>query len=134
MARSRVYIRQMLEDYQAMDSKELSATQKDEIVALEMVNEMLARGFSFLPPDLYKSDASEFLIEDNGLRVPFSSLGGFGEEAALSIVEARQDRFLSVEDIKRRTKVTSSGIELLKEAGAMRELSDTNQVDFFSMF
>ena len=40
----------------------------------------------------------------------------------------------SVEDIKRRTKVTSSGIELLKEAGAMRELSDTNQVDFFSMF
>lgn len=134
MARPQLYIRQMLEDYQAMDSKELSATQKDEIVALEMVNEMLARGFSFLPPDLYKSESAEFLIEDNNLRVPFSSLGGFGEEAAISIVEARQDRFLSIEDLKRRSKITSNGIEMLKEAGAMRELSNTNQVDFFSMF
>ena len=134
MTRPQVYIRQMLEDYQAMDSKELSATQKDEIVALEMVNEMLARGFSFLQPDLYKSDASVFLIEDNSLRVPFSSLGGFGEEAALSITEARKEKFLSIEDLKKRTKVTSSGIELLKEAGAIQELSDTNQVDFFSMF
>lgn len=134
MTRPRIYIRQMLEDYQAVDSKELSATQKDEIVALEMVNEMLARGFSFLSPDLYKSEAEEFLIEDNGLRVPFSSMGGFGEEAARSIIDARREPFLSVEDLKKRTKVTSSGIEMLKEAGAMRDLSDTNQVDFFSMF
>ena len=134
MTRPQVYIRQMLEDYQAMDSKALSATQKDEIVALEMVNEMLARGFSFLAPDLYKSDASEFLVEGHDLRVPFSSLGGFGEEAAQSIKQTRHNRFLSVEDLKKRTKVTSSGIELLREAGAIQDLSDTNQVDFFSMF
>lgn len=134
MIRPRAYIRQMLEEYQAADSKELSATQKDEIVALEMVNEMLARGFTFLGPDLYRSAAADFLIEGDSLRVPFASLGGFGEEAALSIVEARADRFLSIEDLKKRTKITSSGIEMLREAGAMKDLSDTNQVDFFSMF
>ncbi len=134
MTRPRPYIRQMLEEYQATDSKELSATQKDEIVALEMVNEMLARGFTFLGPDLYRSAAAEFLIEGNSLRVPFASLGGFGEEAAQSIVEARHERFLSIEDLRKRTRITSSGIDMLREAGAMKDLSDTNQVDFFSMF
>lgn len=126
------YIRVMLDELNAVEQKELSGTQKDEIVALELVLEMSARGYKFLPPDLYKSDAAEFLIEEGALRVPFAALNGFGLTAAQSILEARGEPFVSIEDMKRRTKVSSSGIELLREAGALQGLSDTNQVDFFS--
>ncbi|NLD33967.1 MAG: PolC-type DNA polymerase III [Clostridiales bacterium] len=133
MTRPLAHIRTMLSDLNAMDTKDLSGTQKDEIVALEVVLEMLSRGFAFLPPDLYLSDASEFLIEGNGLRVPLASLSGFGKAAAQSIVEARSDPFVSIEDLRKRTSINTSGIDMLREAGALRDLSDTNQVDFFSL-
>lgn len=127
------YIRVMLEDLKAMDQREMTGTQKDEAVALELVLEMLARGYRFLPPDLYKSDASEFLIEDGALRVPFTALNGFGFTAAQSILETREEPYVSIEDLKKRTRVSITGIELLREAGALKGLSDSNQVDFFSM-
>lgn len=133
MTRPLTHIRAMLSDLNAMDTKDLSGTQKDEIVALEVVLEMLSRGFSFLPPDLYLSDASEFLIEGNGLRVPLDSLNGFGKAAAQSIVEARSEPFVSIEDLRKRTSINTSGIDMLREAGALKNLSDTNQVDFFSL-
>ena len=133
MLNTQTHIRAMLGGLSAIDSRELTGTQKDEITALEIMLEMLARGYRFLPPDLYKSDVSEFLIEDGALRVPFTSLNGFGQAAAQSIVEMRDEPFVSIEDLKRRTRVSSSGIELLREAGALRGLPDSNQVDFFAM-
>ncbi|MHC1786235.1 MAG: PolC-type DNA polymerase III [Christensenellales bacterium] len=132
MLKPREYVRAMLRELNAMDQREQTGAQRDEVVALEVVLEMLARGFRFLPPDLYRSDAREFLMENGALRVPFASLTGFGETAAQSIVEARMEPFVSIEDLKRRSKVTASGIDLLREAGALQGLSDSNQVDFFS--
>ncbi len=132
MLKPKEYIRSRLQELRDTDPKDLSGAQKDEIVALELVLEMLARGYSFLQPDLYKSAVSEFLIEGEALRVPFTSLSGFGESAAQSIVEVREEAFYSIEDLKRRTKVTTSGIDMLRDAGALQGLSDSNQVDFFS--
>ncbi len=133
MIRPLDYISIFLRDLQAIDARDLTGVQEDEIVALEVVMEMMLRGYHFLQPDLYKSDATEFLIEGDALRVPFVSLNGFGLTAAQSIVAARGDRFVSIEDLKQRTKVTAGGIELLRDAGALSELSDTNQVSFFGM-
>ncbi len=83
--------------------------------------------------DLYKSDATQFLIEDEALRCPFTSLSGFGEGAALGIMETREGGYISIEDLKNKAKLSSSTIELLRECGALNGLNDTNQVDFFSL-
>lgn len=133
MTRPAPYLKAMLEDLEALDQREISGQQKNQIVALEVVLEMLARGFSFLPPDLYLSDAERFLMEGNALRVPFSSMVGFGLGAARSIIEARGERFVSIQDLKDRARLSSSCIDLLRESGALKGLSDTNQVDFFSL-
>ena len=70
-------------------------------------------GFTFLPVDLYRSQVKEFTMEGNALRCPFTSLKGFGEQAAISIVEERKQPFLSTEDLKKRTRITNTGIEML---------------------
>jgi DNA polymerase-3 subunit alpha (Gram-positive type) len=125
------YVRKLLEDLQESDIKEQTGSDKDEIVALEVVLEMLARGFTFLPVDLYRSQVKEFTKEGNALRCPFTSLKGFGEQAAISIVEERKQPFLSTEDLKKRTRITNTGIEMLRKCGTMEDLSDTNQLSFF---
>lgn len=125
------YLRRMLDDLKNKDPKELSGKEKDEIVALEVVIEMNARGFRFLPVDLYKSEVSSFVMEDGALRCPFNALSGFGEQAAQTIVEERARPFLSIEDLKKRTKVTAAGVEMLKACGAIRDISETDQITFF---
>ena len=133
MLRPGTYVKTMLKDLKAIDNKDISGAQKDEIVALEVVLEFLARGYSFLPPDLYKSGVRDFTIEGQALRVPFTSLVGFGEAAAQSIIDVRSDPFTSIEDLKKRTRINSSGIDMLRDTGTLKGLSDTNQVDFFSL-
>ena len=117
-----------------LDSMEkTTAKDKDSQNALEMVLEFLMRGFKFLPADLYKSDVKDFVMEDGCLRVPFTAIGGLGEAAAQGIVDARSDPFLSVEDLKNRGKVSSAVVELLRSAGALDGLKDTNQVSMMEM-
>ena len=110
-----------------------TAKDKDAVTALEMVLEFVMRGFKFLPADLYKSDVKDFVIEGDCLRVPFTAIGGLGEAAAQGIVEARNQPFLSIEDLKNRGKVSSAVIELLRDAGALDGLRDTNQVSMLEM-
>ena len=70
---------------------------------------MLKRGFHFLPVDIHKSDARDFKIEGNGLRMPFMTIDGLGQQAAFGIIEARNEReFTSKEDVKERTKINKT--------------------------
>jgi DNA polymerase-3 subunit alpha (Gram-positive type) len=126
-------VRQKLKEMYALDQeKKTTAKDKDAITALEMVLEMMARGYYFLPADLYKSDAVRFLPEgEKDLRVPFSSLGGLGVSAAQGLVEARSIPFVSVEDLKTRARVSSAVIELLRGQGCLNSLSETSQLSLF---
>ena len=109
-----------------------SAKDKDTATCLELILEMNMRGIRFLPVDLYRSEVSRFLIEDGNIRCPFTSLSGLGENAAIPIVEARrQGEFLSVEDLRRRAKLGSGAIEMLRVHGALENLSETSQVSMF---
>ncbi len=118
--------------YELDAQKMLSAKEKDGITAMEMVREMLSRGFGFLPADLYKSDARRFLPEgDRQLRVPLISLGGLGEAAAEGIAAARQTPFLSVEDLKDRARLSSAVVELLRVHGSLEGLAESSQVSLF---
>ena len=133
MNRPLEYIRQDLQALYDTPQRERTDKNENEITVLELVREMNLRGIHFLPVDLYKSDAINFLIEDGGLRCPFTSLPGFGESAAQGILETRGEPYVSIEDLKEKAKISSTGIELLRECGALNGLNDTNQVDFFSM-
>ena len=133
MARQAVFLRRELEALYRIGQKDLTDKNEKEIVVMELAHEMGLRGFSFLPVDLYKSDATRFLMEGDALRCPFTSLSGFGESAAQGIIDARSERFISVEDIRSRAKVSSTAIDLLRECGALNGLNDTNQVSFFTL-
>ena len=82
--------------------------------------------------NINKSDAKIFKPEDGGIRLPFLSLPGLGESAALNIVEAREkEPFFSVEDMQIRAKVSQSLTELLRKSGALDGVSETAQITFF---
>ena len=112
--------------------KEATKAELDMYDDLEIVLEMYERGFSFLPVDLYASDATKFKIEDNKLRPPLNSIPGFGTVAAQGIMSARKDgKFMSIDDLKIRAKIGNSGADLLKEFGCLKGMSQSNQMSLF---
>ena len=107
-------------------------TEQDMYETLEIVNEMYERGLKFLPIDLYDSAASKFKMEDEGIRPPLNSIPGFGTVVAESVERARKDgEFMSINDLKIRAKVGASAIEMLKKAGCLEGMSESNQMSLF---
>ena len=112
--------------------QEATAKDKSKQTVLEIVVEFYARGFKFVPIDLYKSDAKNFQITSEGLLPPFSSLQGLGVNAAQSIVEGRKDgEFKTLEELKERTSLGRSLIDMLKENGVLDGIPETNQLTLF---
>ncbi|MBV7271578.1 DNA polymerase III subunit alpha [Clostridiaceae bacterium UIB06] len=105
---------------------------KDMYDDLEIVLEMYERGFKFLPIDLYKSHATRFLVEEDGLRPPVNSISGMGNVAAEGIFNAAQEEtFSSIEDVKKRAKIGNSTIDLLKKFNCLKGLPESDQMCFF---
>ena len=99
---------------------------------LEIVLEMYERGIKFLPMDLYKSHATKFISEEEGIRPPLNSIPGLGTVAAQGIEEAKKDGpFMSISDLQIRAKVGKSVIELLKNAGCLDGMPESNQMSLF---
>ncbi|MBE6724744.1 MAG: PolC-type DNA polymerase III [Ruminococcaceae bacterium] len=112
--------------------KEKSATEAALEDALMLVNECFERGYDFLPVDINKSHATKFLPENGKIRLPFTSLPGLGGAAAESIMNAmRSGTILSVEDLRVKAKVSKSILELLDKTGALRGMSQSNQLSMF---
>ncbi len=112
--------------------KDASALDQAQLTILEVALEMFERGIDFLPPDLYKSDATNCVIEPEGIRLPFTAISGTGEAAARGIVEARrQGPFLSIEDLKNRSGISSAVIAKLEEHGCLEGLQKSNQLSLF---
>ena len=114
-------------------NREASAKEEGEFGMLQIINEMLARGISLLPVDLYRSEAKKFVVEDGKIRLPFSSLGGVGESAAISLREARDSsgEYISIDDLQARSKVSSAVIDTLREAGSLSGLPESSQTTLF---
>ncbi len=117
-----------------IEAKGFQATTKEKamISILEMAVEMTARGFSFKPIDLYRSDATKFLVDGNSLIPPFSAVQGIGDNAARNIAASRDGvEYLSIEDFQMRSKATKTIVELLNQMGCFRGLPETNQLSLF---
>ena len=110
----------------------LDVKKKAEMAICEIIVEMYARGFQFLPIDIYKSGGTKFIIEDGKIRIPLIGLSGLGGAVIDNILKERElDKFLSYEDLKRRTKVSQTIVEKLKSINAVDSLSETNQISLF---
>ncbi len=112
------------------------ATAKEEnmYVAMQVVNEMMARGVEFLPIDLYKSHATIYKLEDGKIRLPFMSMAGTGESAALALMKARDDgegEYMSRDDLQQRAGISKSVMETLDSCGALEGLPQSTQMSFF---
>ena len=114
---------------------EKTALEKGQFTSYQIMNEMLARGFSFLPVDIEKSHYSLYKIEDGKLRLPFSALDGVGENAAKSLYNAVHDEsqgeLISVDDLQMRSGVSKTVIETLTACGALKDLPESNQISLF---
>ncbi|MBO6163147.1 MAG: PolC-type DNA polymerase III [Eubacterium sp.] len=110
---------------------ELSATDQDMIRDMRIVQEMYARGYDFMPIDLYRADDKYFQIIDGKLMPSFSSIEGMGDNAAASLKEAAKDGiFLSKEELKSRAKLSGTTIEKMAELGLLGDMPDTGQLKF----
>ncbi|WP_276352464.1 PolC-type DNA polymerase III [Cohnella caldifontis] len=109
-----------------------STKEKNMISILEMGLEMTARGFKVKPLDLYRSDATRFIVDGDSLIPPFSAVAGIGENAARNIAASREDGdFLSIEDFQQRSKASKTIVELLNGMGCFRGLPESNQLMLF---
>ena len=105
-----------------------TAVEKGNATVIEVAAEMYLRGLSFLPIDLEKSDASQFLMVDGKLLPPFNCIPALGDAVAKEIVLARQDHpFTSKEDLKKRGKVSQSIIDTLDSMGVLKGLPEEEQ-------
>lgn len=111
---------------------EASNVEKDLFTTLEIVNEMLERGFTFGQLDLYKSDAVDFIIEGNTLIPPFVALEGLGESVARQLVAARQEgEFLSKTELRKRGGLSTTLVEKMDEMGILQGMPEDNQLSLF---
>ena len=110
----------------------LSNKEQDVLKDMKIVQEMYARGYEFLPLDIYKAKATKFQIIDGKLMPPLSSIEGMGEKAAEAVEEAAKDGpYLSLDDFRQRTKVSKTVIEFMSDLGLFGNLPQSNQLSLF---
>jgi len=120
-------IRNKLNELQAQYN--LKAKDESLLVTLGVALEMTKRGFNFLPVDIHTSQATTFVMEDKGLRMPFNSIDGLGEQVAIDIVAKREQKaFTSKDDVKNRTKINKTVFEKMESYGAFKDLNSENHV------
>ncbi len=127
--------REKLEHYIAdykKRSDELSKKEQDTLRDMRVVQEMYARGFEFVPMDIYRAKARDFQIIDGKLMPSLASIDGMGEKAAEAVVDAVKDGpFLSQEDFRNRTKVSQTICSLMVDLGILGDLPESNQLSLF---
>jgi DNA polymerase-3 subunit alpha (Gram-positive type) len=120
-----------MHDYEKrMDT--LSKKEQDTYKDMKSVLEMYARGFEFMPIDIYRAQAVRFQVIDGKLMPSLSSISGLGDKAAAGIVDAVKDGpFLSKDDFMTRTKVSKTITDLLSDLKILDGLPETNQLSLF---
>ena len=120
----------------ALKSRKDSLSNKEQDIVKDgrIVQEMYARGFTFMPIDIYRAEPHRFQIIDGKLMPSLNSIEGLGDNAAIAIAEAAKDGpFLSKDDFRQRTKAPKTVIELMSDLGLFGDLPDSNQLSLFDL-
>ena len=124
--------RKMQEIAEKRKNNEASNVEIDLYTTLEIVNEMWERGFKFGKLDLYRSDATEFIIDGDTLIPPFVAMDGLGENVAKQLVRARKEgEFLSKTELRKRGGLSSTLVEKMDEMGILGNMPEDNQLSLF---
>ncbi|MBQ9123074.1 MAG: PolC-type DNA polymerase III [Lachnospiraceae bacterium] len=143
MCQGKAHLESIMKEYkrrmEATANKEASAvplSNKEELAYGDMrvVQEMYARGFDFMPIDIFRAHAKNFQIIDGKLMPSLNSIDGLGEKAAEAIVEAaKKGEFLSKDDFRERTKVSKTVVELMDRLGLLGDMPESNQISLFDL-
>lgn len=125
-----------------LENKGFDRSNKDDgiLESIHIALEASARGIKFGEISLEKSQAKKFIIDPddpNTLVPPFSTIDGLGDTVAESIVSEREKlrqegkKFLSIEDLQQRAKISGTLIEKLKEMHILDNLQNSNQCSLF---
>ncbi len=113
-------------------SDQLSKKEQDTMKDMHIVQEMYARGFEFWPLDIYRAHASRFQILDGKLMPSLSTIEGMGDKAAEQLCASAKDGpFLSRDDLRQRSKISKSLIDLMGDLGLLGDLPESNQLSLF---
>ena len=131
MCQGQQHLESIMADYKKrMDT--LSNKEKDSYGDMRIVQEMYARGFEFLPIDIFSAQSRSFQVIDGKIMPSLNSIDGLGEKAADAIVEAAKDGpFLSKDDFRERTKVSKTIVDLMAQLGLLGDLPESNQISLF---
>ena len=122
-----------MKDYEARrKAKQLTNKEEDTLKDMKLVQEMYARGFDFVPIDIFRAEASRFQIIDGKLMPALATIDGMGDKAAEAIVDAAKDGpFLSKDDFRQRTKVPKTVVDLMDDLHLLGDLPESNQLSLF---
>jgi DNA polymerase-3 subunit alpha (Gram-positive type) len=133
MCQGKEKLEYFLADYKKR-SDSLTNKEQESLRDMRIVQEMYARGYEFVPLDIYQAQAKRFQIVEGQIMPSLSSIDGLGEKAADAIVEAvKGGKFLSKEDFRERTKVSKTVIDLMEDLGILSGFPETNQLSLFDL-
>ena len=131
MCSGAAHLAEVMANYE-LRGKELSNVEQDSYAAMRVVQEMHARGFEFMPIDLFRAKAERFQVIDGKVMPSFVAIDGMGPVAAQAVEAAARDgAFLSRDDFKERTKCPAAVIETMAELGILGDIPESNQISLF---
>ncbi len=133
MCQGREHLERILAEYRKRTDT-LTNKEQDTIKDMRIVQEMYARGFDFIPIDIFRAHSRNFQIIDGKIMPSLNSIDGLGEKAADAIMEAAKDGpFLSKDDFRSRTKVSKTVIDLMADLGLLGDIPESNQISLFDL-
>ena len=131
MCQGKQHLENIIADYKRR-SDSLSKKEQDTMKDMKIVQEMYARGYEFMPLDIFRAHSRNFQIIDGKIMPSLNSIDGLGEKAADAVMEAAKDgEFLSKDDFRVRTKVSKTVIDLMDSLHLLGDLPETNQISLF---
>lgn len=133
MCQGQAHLEAVMADYKRrLDA--LTKKEQDTFKDMKVVQEMYARGYEFIPIDIFRAESRNFQVIDNKVMPSLNSIEGLGEKAADAIVEAaKEGPFLSKDDFRIRTRTSKTVIDLMSELNLLGGLPESNQLSFFDM-
>ncbi len=131
MCQGQKHLESVMADYKQR-SDTLTKKEQDTVKDMKIVQEMYARGYEFVPIDIFKAHSRNFQIVGDKLMPSLNSIDGLGEKAADAIVEAAKDGpFLSKDDFRERTKASKTVIDMMADLNLLGDLPESNQISLF---
>ena len=131
MCQGMQHLKNVMADYKKREDT-LSQKEQASLKDMKIVLEMYARGYDFIPIDIFSAKSRSFQIVDGKLMPSLNCFVGLGVAAADAIVEAAKDGpFLSKDDFRQRTKVSKTIVELMDSLNLLGKLPESNQISLF---